>query len=302
MDKIHRLISNNIDLTRYDFYSAIIGEKPSAGARSPLLWNAAFTACGMSATMLPFDVTESNLHELIRELEKDQKFIGGAVAFPYKSSVADILRRQLTPTANTISAVNCIFRNETGSLAATNTDGEACILSLQNNLPVLDGLTALVLGTGGASKAICAYLAPRLGTNGRLYVAYRNNVFSPRYLDNLRICNMVRYSDLPSLIGSVDLIVNCTLLGGQKYPDQSPLRSDVMHMIKTRCFIYDINYDPPQSPLLKRLSNQGNRCLNGLEMNLLQAVLAFKYACRTEVSNLEDDDLYNIMSNLPTAS
>ena len=217
MDNINHLINNQVDIGDYDFYAAIIGERPSAGARSPLLWNAAFKAFGMKAAMVPFDVDEPNLSELINELEKDHRFIGGAVAFPYKSSIANLLSSKLTSAARTIGAINCLFRDDNGFLSATNTDGEACMQSLKNHLPTLEGLSALVLGTGGASMAVCAYLAIELGQNGRLHVVHRNTVFSSEYLDRLGICTMVNYPDIPSIINSVDLIINCTLLGGQKH-------------------------------------------------------------------------------------
>lgn len=300
MDRINSLIANKVDLYGCDYYAAIIGENPSKGARSPLLWNAAFDTFGIRAKMLPLDIADPKLVDLINELEKDQRFIGGAVAFPFKSLIAEVLRPRLSSAANAIGAINCIYRDELGFLAGTNTDGEASIQSLKKNLPSLDGLSALVLGTGGASKAVCAYLAPELGSSGRLSVAYRNNPFPSSYLESVQVYKQMSLDELPALSQSFDLIINCTLLGGQKYPDASPLESYLQDITNSSSFIYDINYDPLKSPLLQQATRLGLRCLNGIEMNLLQAIIAFQYACNTKFGNQNHNDLYKAMTTTST--
>jgi shikimate dehydrogenase len=62
--------------------AVIIGRTPSQGARSPLLWNAAFERLGIDAEMLPIDVDAGGLPELLAALEDDASVIGGAVTMP----------------------------------------------------------------------------------------------------------------------------------------------------------------------------------------------------------------------------
>ena len=88
---INNLIENNVDTEKIRSYAAIIGETPSKGARSPLLWNAAFKAHDLDQSMVPLDVSQKNIIRLLDELNSDKNYIGGAVAVPYKETVAQWL-------------------------------------------------------------------------------------------------------------------------------------------------------------------------------------------------------------------
>ena len=74
---IQDLITNNINLEDGNKFAAIIGLNPSNGARSPLLWNAAYSYYNDDTRMLPIDVTANNLAKLLYELERNVDFIGG---------------------------------------------------------------------------------------------------------------------------------------------------------------------------------------------------------------------------------
>ena len=71
---ISELVENKIDFEKLDLYAAIIGETPSKGARSPLLWNAAFKAHNLDQSMIPFDVNQKNIFQLLNELNDDKKY------------------------------------------------------------------------------------------------------------------------------------------------------------------------------------------------------------------------------------
>ena len=126
---IQDLITNNLNLDDGKKFAAIIGLNPSNGARSPLLWNAAYSYYNDDTRMLPLDVTTNNLAKLLYELERNVDFIGGAITIPYKEDVVNWLGGNITEDAKKIGAVNCLFRGKDGSLFGTNTDGEASILS-----------------------------------------------------------------------------------------------------------------------------------------------------------------------------
>ena len=94
MSSILDVIENKgLDLDKTEYYAAILGETPSQGARSPLLWNAAFQQGGISAVMHPMDIQADKLESVVAALKNDPRFIGGAVTMPYKINILPFLFR-----------------------------------------------------------------------------------------------------------------------------------------------------------------------------------------------------------------
>ena len=183
MDTLNYFLKNQINISSNAKYSAIIGEKPSKGARSPILWNKAYDLYKCDIKMHPFDVAnENDLENLMSFLVKDKNFIGGAVAVPYKTKIAKILKKNLTNETAKIKAVNCLFRDDNGNLFGTNTDGEASIISLSKNGFSFDKKKILILGNGGVAKAVIAYVSSAIGKNGELIVSRR----SPNYDESFK--------------------------------------------------------------------------------------------------------------------
>ena len=130
--EINDLIENkiiNFDIT--ENYAAILGQSPSKGAKSPKLWNAAFSGLGFPCFMHPFDVLPKNLGVLINNLRKDKRFIGGSITAPYKTDIIKYID-YVEENAKAIGAVNCIYRDKNGKLVGTNTDGAGALWSLQS--------------------------------------------------------------------------------------------------------------------------------------------------------------------------
>ena len=143
--EINELIENkinNLDIT--ENYAAILGQSPSKGAKSPKLWNAAFSGLNFSAFMYPFDVLPKNLCALIDSLRKDKKFIGGSIAAPYKTDVIKYID-YVEENVKAIGAVNCIYRDKNGKLVGTNTDGAGALWSLQSAYGNIAGVKVLNL-------------------------------------------------------------------------------------------------------------------------------------------------------------
>ena len=90
------LINNKIKIDHLEKYAGIIGENPSNGARSPKLWNAVFETANMNFKMIPLDVSKENIIDLLNNLNEDKKFIGGAVAVPYKEEIANWLGKNIS--------------------------------------------------------------------------------------------------------------------------------------------------------------------------------------------------------------
>jgi shikimate dehydrogenase len=328
-----------LDFNATDFYTTIIGISPSKGARSPSLWNKVFRNQSMSAMMHAVDVQPENLEPLINALKNDSQFLGGAVAVPYKTEIMSYLDI-VEPAAKIIAAVNCIYRNCRGQLVGANTDGEGAVKSLENVIKKkgLLGSSVLVIGIGGAGRAVATNVAYRIGHDGQLYLANRTRQPSEALARALHNLCEVEILELPlpmNFIESIDVIINCSIVGyqipvfdnglGYCLQPYTPLskvdttirvkkgenfikryiegaQSEIEHNIHSsisflghvqpHAMIFDIIYQPHQTMLLQLASCFGLSTLNGMAMNMEQAVLAFSRVI-PEQSDL--DVIRNIM-------
>lgn len=268
------LIDNEVAISTRRF-AAIIGLSPSKGARSPVLWNAAFAAGGIDAMMHPMDVTPSGLPALVEALKGDARFIGGAVAVPHKQAIAAHLDR-LEPEAERIGAVNALYRDN-GDLVGANTDGAAALSQIEamaGGGARLKARHALVVGLGGAGAAVAAYLAGRVAS---LHLVNR----TPRTAKELarRLDAKAAAFPIPrDLLAATDLLVNATTLGHQDGPQGSAVPGDMLAALPATAMVYDVIYQPSQTPLLAAAAARGLTTCNGLGMNLDQAVIAFTKA------------------------
>lgn len=266
------LIDNPLNFPANHEFTAILGATPSRGARSPMLWNAAFKAHDMPVAMLPMDVKAHNLHSLLVALDAESSFLGGAVASPHKEIVAEWLGNRLTPESRRIGAVNCLFRSN-GHLWGTNTDGEAALNSLEHGSDPLSEKRVLLIGIGGAGKAVAAYLVGRVK---RLTLAGRHEQLTVEYGHRIG-AETVPWHDLGTTLQYADVLVNCTSVGSSaaNLSTESPLRADQISRLPSHATIFDIIYDPSVTALIKLARGYGLTAQNGEEMNLKQAILAF---------------------------
>jgi len=270
------LFNNKIDTSELDKFAAIIGENPSKGARSPKLWNAVFEKDKLNYSMVPMDVSSHNLFNLLDNLEHESKFIGGAVAVPYKEKVFEWLGKNLTPEASKIGAVNCLFRDNNGHIKGTNTDGEGALKTFTEVFGVPKNKKILLLGTGGAAKSVAAYFSSQLGPLGKMWMCGRDS-HGKDYAKSLGI-DFISWDDVDNTLKKVDVVINCTSIGFGNQELNSPLTPSQLDFLKEKTIVFDIIYQPLNSILLKQSKEKGLLTLNGLEMNLEQAVLAYRYA------------------------
>jgi shikimate dehydrogenase len=257
-------------------FAAILGASPSRGARSPVLWNAAFEAHGLNARMLPFDVTTAHLEPLLDQLDSNPRFVGGAVTMPHKEAVARWLGARVTDEARPIGAVNCLFRGAEGRLYGTNTDGEGALRSLEARFGPVSGKTVLLLGAGGAGKAVAAFLQHAAGTGGSLMIASRSR--EAQTVAGRAHARALEWSAIDDALGDIDVLVNCTSVGAAAQAGRSPLSAEQLAKLPSHAVVFDIIYQPTPSALLATASERGLQTLDGSEMNLEQAVLAYGYA------------------------
>ena len=216
MQSVQDVIENKgLDLEQTDYYAAILGESPSKGAKSPSLWNAAFKELKLSGMMHPMDVRTERLGEAVQCLRNDRRFIGGAVTMPFKITIIPYLDA-LEPEAETIGAVNCLYRDGE-KLIGSNTDGAGALWSLEQEVSdSLEGRSILLLGTGGAGFAVSTYLASALGPKGSLILANRSHAPRDELVGKLQGKCKASCVDWPiamDQVKGVDILVNCSSIG-----------------------------------------------------------------------------------------
>ena len=286
------ILENEIDYPDDQNFAVIIGEKPSKGARSPKLWNAAFSSLSIKSKMIAMDVANTNFSQLLSLLSTNPYFLGGSIAVPYKVNAASWFQDDLSPEAFVIGSVNSMFRSKAGKLIGTNTDGEAAVDSLVHYVGDIEGKSILVLGGGGTGKAVIAYLKNKIGNTGRILLACRKNFPNIQMINRLKIDELIEWVDIDKVLKNVDVVINCTSIGTNETSDISPLSSDQLSILPTKAIVFDINYNPNPTKLLKLSKDRGLITIDGLLMNKQQAVLSFAYA-NNIASNSEKFEIIN---------
>ena len=242
--------------------------------------------------MIPIDVKKKNLDMVLEILNKSNKFIGGSVTIPYKSDVANILGENLTEEAKNIGAINCIFKNEKNVIMGTNTDGEASLISYKKNFGDINNKSILLLGLGGAGKAVLNYFLKEI-TQGKMYVSTFNES-KYKFYENFKNINFIKWNEKSEILDKIDILINCTSLGFDNNIEKSPLKIEELSKLKKTTIVYDIIYNPKKTKLLKLSEELGLKTLNGLQMNFLQAVIAFNYAVKLNNNDVTEQAMKGI--------
>lgn len=197
--------------------------------------------------------------EAFEELICDQKSLCGLnVTIPFKEAILPFLD-DLSYEAAAIGAVNCISIRD-GVLKGHNTDHAGFSQSLQGILPDAQ-VKALVLGTGGSSKAV-SFALEKLGIS-YLQISRSNDE------------NKISYDQIDSsLIEEYQLIVNTTPLG--MFPDTEAKPDLPYDALSERNILFDLIYNPEESLFLSEGIQRGARVKNGYEMLCLQAELSWQ--------------------------
>jgi shikimate dehydrogenase len=199
-----------------------------------------------------FDIDSIEMFDSIISSTPELK--GLNVTIPYKEAIIPKLDR-IHKEAAAIGAVNTIKITKTGKLIGYNTDHYGFAKSLADYLPIKEK-TALILGTGGASKAI-AFVLDIMGFN---YI----------FVSRTKAENTIRYETLnQKLIGQNYLIVNTTPLG--TFPDVREYPNIPYQYLTKDHLLFDLIYNPHETEFLKRGFAKGARVVNGLKMLEYQA-------------------------------
>lgn len=240
-----------------EFYG-LVGARLSHSL-SPEINNRIYELLGVEGAYKLFEIPNEDIGKLGESI-KLLKIKGVNVTIPYKEVVMDQLD-EISKEAEAIGAINTILLKN-GKLYGYNTDyfGFAKMLSI-NNIEV-KGKTCVVLGTGGASKAVTTYLTDEEVEN--IYLVSRDKNKDIKM--NAKI-KLIDYTELKGING--DIIINTTPVGMYPNVGISPVTKDILEKYDT---LVDIIYNPKMTKFLRIGQELGKKICGGLYMLVGQAV------------------------------
>jgi len=243
---------------------------PVAHSRSPLIHTTWLARHGIKGEYHRVAVPPEELADTLRCLPA-LGYHGANVTVPHKEAAFAALMPFVDPPAQRLQAVNTVYRDpDTATIRGTNTDGVGFLAHLRHAVPDFDGTTAVVLGAGGAARAIVDALETDAGMAVRIVnrtVARARDMVAALDLK----ASIYRWEDMGEALRGADLLVNSTSLG---MAGQPPLRIDLAPL-PAHAVVYDIVYVPLETDLLTQARARGLRTVDGLGMLLRQAAPGF---------------------------
>ena len=235
---------------------------PLAHSFSRGFFNQKFESEGINAEYLNLEIEDINM--LMEVISETPNLNGLNVTAPYKETVIPFLT-DLDDSAREIGAVNVIKiirdkkTKEITGLKGYNSD----ILGFEQTIqPVLppNATSALVLGTGGAAKAVAR--------------ALKNQNIDTQFVSRHKSAATVTYEEITrALVSKHKIVVNATPLG--KYPDIDQCPNFPFRYLSKQHLCYDLIYNPDETLFMKKARQAGAKVKNGLEMLLLQAFISY---------------------------
>ncbi|MGQ2907731.1 MAG: shikimate dehydrogenase [Aliihoeflea sp.] len=251
------------DMTR----AFVIGH-PIAHSRSPMIHGHWLAAHGISGDYRAIDVAPADLSAFLERVRRGE-FAGGNVTIPHKEAVFEAVARR-DAAAGAIGAVNTLWL-EKGELVGGNTDAYGFAANLDAGAAEWrQAETALVLGAGGAARAVLHAL--REAGIAKVTVANRSAARAGELALAFPGVKPAGLDQAPALLARTDLLVNTTSLGMKGQPS---LDLD-LEALPDHAIVTDIVYAPLITPLLARAAARNLKTVDGLGMLLHQAVPGFE--------------------------
>lgn len=254
----------------------VIGD-PVEHSLSPVMHNCALAELKQNFVYLPFPIPSERLEVALAGFEAIS-LMGFNVTIPHKQAIIPLLA-EVSPVAQMVGAVNTVWRSEKG-WKGTNTDVEgfiAPLMALQYNWK---RFTPVVLGNGGAARAVVAGCA-ELGCQ-EIHVVGRKEEKLLKFKESWQktpLANKVKvhpWKNLPLLVSSADLVVNTTPVGMYPAVENSPLNEESVGKLKEGAIAYDLIYNPRPTLFLKQAQDRGCMIIDGTEMLVQQGAAALQ--------------------------
>ena len=248
---------------------AVIGD-PIDHSLSPNIHSAAFRELGLDSSYIAYRIPEGELEGGIEGLKKI-KIDGFNITIPHKIEMMKYLDK-IDETCNLIGAVNTVS-NKDGILKGYNTDMDGFLEPFKKKKLNIDGTNVLLIGAGGAARAIAAGFAKEKAkgitiANRTLERATSLSKFAKTIGLN---ANAIEIKDIKDTISDYDVIVNATSVGLKNESSVIELKG-----INEKTIVYDVVYMPMNTDFIKKAKAEKAIIVYGYEMLLGQAVRAFE--------------------------
>ncbi len=247
---------------------------PVRHSLSPVMHNAAFKELNLPFIYVVFEVKKDELKDAIAGV-RGLGIHGLNVTMPHKSAVMKYLD-EIDPIAEGIGAVNTIL-NEEGKLKGYNTDSLGALKALEENGVELEGRKLLLIGAGGAGKAIAFQLAQKVE---ELIILNRTVEKAKVLAETLRerfgkrvVGEPLSEKFLKERLKQVDILINATSIGMHPNVEESPVNP---RWLRSDLTVMDIVYNPLETKLLREARAVGAKTINGIEMLIHQGAASFE--------------------------
>ena len=264
-------------------YAEVIGD-PIAHSKSPLIHRFWLDALGLEGDYRALRVAPADLAGYFAERRADPDWFGCNITVPHKLAALDLVKDR-GDVRSSIGAINTAFRAEDGALVGTNTDAAGFYAPIAG-LDLIDR-PVTVVGSGGAARAVLFALA-RIGV-GPVTLLVRNPLKGAALLATFGLKG--RALPLASGTPPAALLVNASTLG---MAGQPPLDLDLAPL-PDEAIVYDLVYAPLETPLLAAAAERGLDTVDGLEMLVGQAAVAFELFFGAAPPRERDDELRELL-------
>jgi shikimate dehydrogenase len=249
---------------------------PIEHSLSPIMHNAAFSSLNIDYSYIPFNVHGKDLGNAVQAV-RSLNLIGCNITIPHKEEVLKYLD-ELSPEAELIGAVNTIV-NVDNKLIGYNTDGAGFYRSMVEVMGYQPkDKKVLIIGTGGASRAVCFQLA--LEGVGESILTNRNlqkaeNLAEEIVKKTTAKVKVTSFDDsLNNVISEADIIIDTTPIGMYPRIDEEPIINP--DYISSSAVVCDLVYNPYKTTLLQRAEAKGCKVVPGIGMLIYQGAIGFE--------------------------
>jgi shikimate dehydrogenase len=248
---------------------------PVGHSLSPAMHNAGFEALGLPLVYVAHDVEPGRLPDAIRSA-RTLGYRGLSITIPHKVAALECMD-EVDATARAIGCINTVV-NDDGRLIGHNSDGRGAINALRAAGADPEGRRVLVIGSGGAARAIAMSLAMQARPADLLLLGVVPDELARLAADVGRQLPGVRsqaldQTTLGPAMGEAQIVIHCTPIGMHPQSAQSLVPAT---LFSSKQVVFDVVYNPRKTKLLADADAAGCRTISGIEMFLGQALVQFE--------------------------
>ncbi len=251
---------------------------PVSHSLSPVMHNAAIAAMGLDYVYVPLPIAVEDLPNAIAGLKAIQSVQGFNLTIPHKVEVMPLLDEVL-PIARAVGAVNTVKRVG-DRWVGTNTDVAGFLNPLKQLNCDWENTPALILGSGGAAKAVVAACLELgcpvihvVGRDPKKMKKFHGAMTSQLHDYNLRVHP---WASIPHLLEIAGIVINATPIGMAGDPN-TPISETEMQILPDQAIAYDLIYTPRPTKFLQIAAARGLKAIDGLEMLINQGAIGLEF-------------------------